>query len=155
MNATLMFSKASDEWATPQDFFDTLDKEFCFELDAAATEENAKCPVWFGGLIDALTVKAWCTVPCSIFVNPPYSQCAAFVAKAVEQARHGHTVVCLVPARTDTRWFHEHAWDATQNQPRPGVEVRFVKGRLKFGGAKNGAPFPSMLVIFRPSVSTT
>lgn len=149
MNSALMFSKASDEWATPQAFFDELHEEFQFDIDAAASEENAKCPVWFGPPIDALALKSWATVPKTIWLNPPYSRVREFIAKAREQAEAGHTVVCLVPARTDTRWWHDDVWSA-DHLPYPGVEIRFVRGRLKFGGAENGAPFPSVVIVFRP-----
>jgi hypothetical protein len=84
------------------------------------------------------------------WLNPPYSKCREFIAKAAAEARKGCTVVCLVPSRTDTRWWHEHVWDAEKHQPRPGVEVRFIKGRLKFGGSTNSAPFPSVVIVFRP-----
>jgi site-specific DNA-methyltransferase (adenine-specific) len=143
-----MFSKASDEWATPQEFFDVLDAEFGFALDAAASRDNHKCRVWYGGAIDALTLEAWASVPCSVWLNPPYSRCREFIAKAADESRKGLTVVALVPARTDTRWFHEHVWKGLE--PRHGVEVRFVKGRLRFGDGKNSAPFPSVVIVFRP-----
>lgn len=161
-----MFSKASDEWSTPQDVFDALDAEFGFSLDAAARLETSKCGAWyFGpdypieGLRDALAVD-WLAC-CGLFerphiwLNPPYSKCRAFIAKAAEEARKGCTVVCLAPSRTDTRWWHEHVWDSEKHAPRPGVEVRFIKGRLKFGGATAGAPFPSVVIIFRPQSSLT
>lgn len=150
MDNAAMFSKASDEWATPDRFFSVLDAEFAFDLDAAATQENAKCRVWYGDRIDALTLKSWASEPCSIWLNPPYSRCREFIAKAAEQARLGHTVVCLVPSRTDTRWWWDHVWSGETLTWRPGVEVRFVCGRLKFGNSENSAPFPSVLVIFRP-----
>lgn len=145
-----MFSKATDEWATPREFFAKLDAEFEFDVDAAASRENAKCRVWYGEKIDALALKSWATTPCSIWLNPAYSHCREFIAKAAEEARKGCTVVCLVPSRTDTRWWHEHVWDDEKHQPREGVEIRFIRGRLKFGGSKNSAPFPSVIVIFRP-----
>ena len=150
MQTAILFSSKSDDWATPQDLFDALDAEFQFDIDAAASKENAKCPVWYGGLIDALALKQWSTEPSTIWLNCPYSLCRQFIAKAAQEARRGSTVVCLVPSRTDTRWFHSEVYDAERRQYRPGVEVRFVKGRLKFVGAAAGAPFPSMVVIFRP-----
>ena len=150
LNTGLMFSKASDEWATPDRFFSVLDAEFEFDLDAAASAETAKCPVWYGGDIDALALKSWGSRPMSVFLNPPYSRCREFMAKASEQAQRGHTVVCLVPSRTDTRWWWDYVWSGETRSWRPGVEVRFVSGRLKFGDGKNSAPFPSVVVIFRP-----
>jgi phage N-6-adenine-methyltransferase len=159
MNNALMFSRATDEWATPQAFFDALNAEFEFGLDVAATLENRKTPLYcgpgsMGGCADALSVS-WAFITDggrlgACWMNPPYSQCRAFIGKAAAEARLGATVVCLVPSRTDTRWFHEHIYDVSANDFRPGVEVRFIKGRLKFGGGKNSAPFPSMVVIFRP-----
>jgi hypothetical protein len=94
-----------------------------------------------------LTVSWWFGRP--VWCNPPYSLAKAFVAKAAAEQRLGVTSVLLIPARTDTRYFHEHIWDKALHRPRPGVEVRFLKGRLKFVGATNSAPFPSMIVVFR------
>lgn len=156
MNTDVMFSKKSDEWQTPQDLFDTLDVEFGgFDVDAAATRENAQCPGWFGpGGVheDALAVADWgrADCPATVWLNPPYSRCREFIAKAAEQGLRGNTVVCLVPSRTDTRWWHDYVWDREKHQTRPGVEVRFLKGRLRFVGAGNCAPFPSVIIIFRP-----
>jgi phage N-6-adenine-methyltransferase len=158
MKTEVMFSKASDEWETPQAFFDVLNLEFHFDVDAAATESNSKCgEAWFGldddaMCQDALLITHWGLPfnPFVVWLNPPYSKCREFIAKAAEEAGKGCTVVCLVPSRTDTRWWHDYVWDRETHQPRPGVEVRFVKGRLKFGGSVAGAPFPSVLVIFRP-----
>lgn len=156
MNSALMFSKASDEWETPQDFYDTLRAEFEFALDVAASAENTKCHWWLGPGSpyhhDALSCYGWGGI-CgfeAIWMNPPYSRCREFIARAAEERKGGSLVVALVPARTDTRWFHEHVWDAAKHRPRKGIEVRFIKGRLKFGDGKNSAPFPSMLVVFRP-----
>lgn len=150
-----MFSKASDEWATPREFFEELDREFHFTIDAAATPENTQCATWFGKPMveadgDALTYP-WSAVygPGPYWLNPPYSQCREWIAKAAHEAKKGCTVVCLVPSRTDTVWWHTYVWDRITNAPRPGVEVRFVKGRLKFGEGKNSAPFPSVVVVFR------
>lgn len=155
MNSALMFSKASDEWSTPQDFWNVLDAEFAFTLDAAASLENRKCVSYFGldhadpNRQNALT-RRWATIG-TIWLNPPYSMCREFIGKAAQTAMDGDaTVVCLVPSRTDTRWWHEHVWDRERHQPRTGVEVRFVKGRLRFGGAESGAPFPSVVIVFRP-----
>lgn len=148
MNTAVMFGKATDEWATPHDLFRALDLEFHFGLDAAATAENTTCSRW---LSDALDVD-WAGIAWGhpIWLNPPYSRCREFIAKAAQEARRGATVVCLVPSRTDTRWWHEHVWDAENNRCRPGVEIRFIKGRLKFGNSENSAPFPSVVIIFRP-----
>lgn len=150
-----MFSKASDLWETPQAFFDELHAEFLFDADAAATKTNRKCSWFFGPdhdvpeNRDALAV-GW-GYGLNYWLNPPYSKCREFIAKAATEARSGNLVVCLVPARTDTRWWFAHVWDARKHQPQPGVEVRFIRGRLKFGDGKNSAPFPSVIVIFRGS----
>ena len=153
MNNALMFSKASDEWSTPLDFFSALDAEFGFDVDAAATLDNRLKDEYFGldhhrsERRDALAAD-WGGKVC--WLNMPYSMCREFIAKAAQEAAKGCTVVCLVPSRTDTRWWHDHVWDCVRHQPRPGVEVRFIKGRLTFGGAKAGAPFPSVVIVFRP-----
>ena len=139
MNTDLMFSSKTDMWATPQDFFDKLDQEFHFTLDVCATPENAKCQKFYteqdDGLSQPWTGTVWC--------NPPYGRnLGKWVEKAyMEHLTEGATVVMLLPARTDTRWFHENVY--------PHAEIRFVKGRLKFGDSTNSAPFPSMVAIFR------
>lgn len=155
MNSAVMFSKASDNWSTPQDTFDALNVEFYFDVDAAATQQNRKCPQWFGpgsAHPDALALQNWGRPfnASAVWLNPPYSRCREFIAKAAAEARKGCIVVCLVPSRTDTRWWHQEVWDREHHCPRPGVEIRFIKGRLKFGGATAGAPFPSVVVVFRP-----
>ena len=153
--AAVMFSSAKDEWRTPQAFFEALDAEFGFDLDAAATRENCWVENYLGpdrgrpDRLDALTAS-WVGLGPVCWLNPPYSKARAFIAKAACEARRGATVVALIPSRTDTRMWHEHVWDAEKHQPRPGVEIRFVKGRLKFGGSSNSAPFPSVVIVFRP-----
>ncbi len=140
MNTETLFSSKSNEWETPQDFFDALNKEFNFTLDAAATDENAKCKRYFTATKDGLA-QSWQNE--TVFLNPPYGRkVGKWIEKARTEAERGATVVCLIPARTDTRYFHEHCFKG---------EVRFVRGRLKFGGSKNSAPFPSAVVVFRPS----
>lgn len=139
-NLEPLLSSKSEDWATPDDLYNTLDDIFGFELDVAASHENAKCPRYFTKEDDALT-KDW---DCSTaFCNPPYgSKIAGFMQKAYEESQKGTTVVCLVPARTDTRWWHDYAAKGS---------VFFLPGRLKFGNAKHSAPFPSAIVIFWPS----
>jgi phage N-6-adenine-methyltransferase len=161
MNTDLMFSRKTDDWATPRGVFDVLDAEFHFRIDAAANPANTQCPIWYAAAMrddlerggDGALTWDWYAHDGAgpYFLNPPYSRCRQFIAKAAAEARAGATVVCLVPSRTDTRWWHDHVWNAERNQPRPGVEIRFMKGRLRFGGATAGAPFPSVIVIFRPS----
>ncbi len=139
----IVFSRQSDEWSTPQDLYDRLHEEFGFTLDCAANENNSKCEHW---LDDALGVS-WGQVN---WLNPPYSLCRAFVEKAFLESFGGHKItVLLLPSRTDTRWWHDFVWDRDNPRPYPGVEVRFIKGRVKFGGAANGAPFPSVIVVMR------
>lgn len=137
MNA-VHYSSASDEWPTPQDFFDRLNKEFNFTLDPCATHENAKCERYFTKEDNGLA-QDW--APHTVFMNPPYGRTIGhWVRKAYEESVKGATVVCLLPARTDTRWFHDYIYHR--------AEIQFLKGRLKFGDSKNSAPFPSMVVIF-------
>ncbi len=154
MNRTLMFSSATDEWATPQDLFDRLHAEFDFTLDVAASIENRKCPSYVGPdhrlemFRDALAFE-WCG---TCWMNPPYSRGrqAKFIEKAAQERLRGVLTVALLPARTDTKAFHTHIYDVQRWHPRPGIEIRLLPGRLKFGGAANSAPFPSMICIFRP-----
>lgn len=122
----VVFSSVSDEWATPAETYAALDAEFGFADDA--------CPL--AGEANGL-MREWKS-PC--FVNPPYSDILPWMEKAKLEADAGKTVVLLVPSRTCTRWWHEYAMKAT--------EIRFIRGRLKFGGAKTGAPFPSAVVVF-------
>lgn len=134
-----LFSSASAEWETPREFCEELDREFRFDLDVCARPENAKCERHFTPEDDGLK-RDWAGV---CYMNPPYGkEIAKWVKKAYEEAQKGATVVCLLPARTDTSWWHEHVMKAR--------EIRFVRGRLKFGDAKNGAPFPSAVVVFAP-----
>lgn len=139
MNKEIMFSSKSDLWETPQELFDKLDQEFGFTLDVCAIPENAKCQKFYTPEQDGLKMPwkgiVWC--------NPPYGrQVGQWVRQAALAAAAGNTVVMLLPARTDTKWFHEYIYRRTN------VEVRFLQGRLHFGGATNAAPFPSMIVVF-------
>ena len=136
LNPSIMSSK-TDVWATPPETFAALDREFGFTLDVCALPENAKCERYFTPADDGLS-RPWEGV---CWMNPPYGRTIArWMAKAVESAAAGATVVCLVPARTDTAWWHDYAVKG---------EIRFLRGRLKFGGAQQPAPFPSAVVIFR------
>lgn len=140
MKTTVMFSSITDMWATPQDFYDKLNEEFNFTLDPCATTENAKCERYFTPEINGLNQ---CWGGHNVFCNPPYGrEIYKWVKKAYEEAQNPNTiVVMLIPARTDTRWFHKFIYNKAK-------EIRFIKGRLKFGNSKNSAPFPSMIVIF-------
>jgi site-specific DNA-methyltransferase (adenine-specific) len=138
------YSSKSNEWETPQEFFDKLNLLYHFDLDACASKDNAKCAEYFSIMNTALD-KNWLEYGRSAWMNPPYGrQIGLFVRKAAIEARKGCQVVCLLPARTDTAWFHEYCTGAD--------EIFFLKGRLKFGNPKNSAPFPSMVVIFRPAI---
>ena len=135
----VLFSSNSDEWATPQEFFDSINKEFEFDLDPCASLENHKCDKYYTIEEDGLS-KNWGGH--RVFCNPPYSQINKWVEKAFRESKEDNTlVVMLIPSRTDTRYFHNFIYKR--------AEIRFVKGRLKFGNSNNSAPFPSMLVIFR------
>lgn len=133
-----LYSSKTDMWETPQVLFDELDKEFHFELDVCATPENAKCVEFYTKEQDGLKQPWNCTCWC----NPPYGRDVwQWVRKALFASIEGATVVMLLPARTDTKWFHDYIYKR--------AEIRFLKGRLKFGNSKNSAPFPSMIVVFR------
>lgn len=136
-----MFSSSTDLWATPQDFFDRLNAEFDFDIDVCASPNNAKCDTYFTKEQDGLS-QSWRDATC--WCNPPYGrEVGKWVQKAyISSKNEGSTVVMLLPARTDTKWFHEYIYNQS--------EIRFIKGRLKFGGSTNSAPFPSMVVVFRP-----
>jgi len=133
------FQSRSHDWSTPQGFFDELNAEFGFELDVCATSDSAKCARFFSPKEDGLHQR-WQGV---CWMNPPYGRAIGlWVKKAFDSSRDGATVVCLVPARTDTAWWHEYVLAFG--------EVRYLRGRIKFGGGENSAPFPSALVVFRP-----
>jgi phage N-6-adenine-methyltransferase len=143
---TACLSTGKDDWETPDDLFNLYNDRYQFVLDAAANESNHKCPVYFGvgGLApDALEVDWLDYTAGPVWLNPPYSRGlqSKFVAKAASYAGDLVTV-CLLPARTDTRLFHTYIYNQLN------VEIEFLKGRVKFVGAAQGAPFPSMIVIF-------
>lgn len=142
MRTDVMFSSATDLWSTPQDFFDKLNAVFCFETDVCALPENAKCSRFYTPEQDGLA-QEWTGV---CWMNPPYGRAInAWVEKAYDSAKsNGATIVCLLPARVDTRWWHDYCAKG---------EVYFVKGRLKFGDSRDSAPFPSAVVVFRPQVA--
>lgn len=140
MNCELMFSSKTDLWSTPQDLFEKLDGFFSFNTDVCATSENAKCEHFFTKEDDGLK-QNWAG---TCWMNPPYGrEIGAWVKKAHDSAMSGATVVCLLPARTDTAWWHDYC---------AKFEVFFVRGRIKFGGHKNSAPFPSAIVVMRPTI---
>ena len=143
----VLFSSKREDWETPQDFFDRLDAEFHFTLDAAASPENAKCEHYYTKEDDALTLlgehRIW---PGRVWCNPPYTKdwrvTYDFVRTGYESSLFGATVVMLLAARTDTQWFHDYAMNA--------AEIRFVKGRLQFVGGESKATFPSVVLVFKP-----
>ena len=135
----LCLLQKTDEWYTPLDFYQELDNEFHFNLDPCSTDENHKCEKYYTIADNGLN-HSWAGY--RVFCNPPYSEIDKWVEKAFYETKNpGTLVVLLIPSRTDTRYFHNYIMNR--------VEIRFVRGRLKFGGSKNSAPFPSMLVIFR------
>ena len=148
INTEVMFSSKSDEWETPQELFDELNKEFHFTLDPCANEQNHKCEKYYTRETDGLSQ---CWKGENVFCNPPYGrEIGSWVKRCYLHSRVGEGIaVMLIPARTDTRWFHEFIYN------KENVEIRFLKGRLKFGNAKNSAPFPSMIVVFNGKGSDT
>ena len=138
------FTSNTDQWSTPQDLFDKLHKKYNFNLDVCALPSNAKCPAFFDPDTDGLA-QSWAPLTC--WMNPPYGRTIGkWMEKAYNESISGATVVCLVPARTDTAWWHDYAIKG---------EIEFLRGRLKFGGSKNSAPFPSAIVVFKPPVCNT
>ena len=138
-----LYSSRSEEWHTPQNFFDILDCEFAFTLDPCATRDNAKCTCYFTKSQDGLT-QDWGTH--RVFCNPPYGRSMRqWAQKCFLASQAGATVVLLAHSRTDTRWFHDWVYGKAS-------EIRFIKGRLKFGDGRQSAPFPSLVAIFRPPV---
>lgn len=145
MNTEALFSSKSDEWSTPQDLFDRLNARFRFSVDVCASAENAKCPRYFTREDDALK-QEWTGV---CWMNPPYGRgIGAWMQKARESAKAGATVVCLVPVRTDTAWWQTNV----ENEEGDFFcdELIFLRGRLRFSSHRQGAPFPSAIVVYRP-----
>lgn len=155
MVSQTLFSSDTGEWATPQDFFDQQNEIHHFTLDAAASHENAKCDMYYtkDGLFEKTVlinsnsglVGTW-GYQDSVWLNPPYGRdIGLWVEKAYwEYKEYGNKVVCLLPARSDTRWYHEWCYERRHE----GVSIEPLRGRLKFGGAINAAPFPSILVVY-------
>lgn len=135
----------SDEWPTPQRRYDDLHREFRFTLDPAATKENAKCAKFFTREDDGLS-QDWSGE--TVFLNPPFGRVIGqWVKKAYESSVQGSTVVCLLPARTDTRWWHDYVLRSK--------EIRWIRGRIRFEGGRHVAPFPSVVVVFKSNHSRT
>lgn len=141
MNTEVLFSSNKQDWTTPKDFFNKLDKEFNFTLDPCCYPETALCKKYFTEKEDGLK-QSWEGE--TVFCNPPYDrETKKWVIKAYKESRKENTkVVMLIPARPDVSYFHDYI------QPH-AKEIRFIRGRLKFGNSKNAAPFPSMVIIFK------
>ena len=136
------YSSKSNEWATPMILFNELNKEFDFTLDPCSTHENAKCKKHFTIKENGLK-RSWSKE--TVFMNPPYGrEIKKWIEKAYKESLKGTTVVCLIPARTDTTYWHDFIFGKAD-------DIRFLRGRLKFGNSKNSAPFPSAIVIYRGS----
>lgn len=147
MNKDLHFSSATGDWATPQDFFDEVNRQFNFASDVAASEANAKCDLFYDGSegLDGL-VETWGINGGPAWCNPPYGRgIGVWINKAIVEKLNRHPSVLLVPARTDTKWFRL----AFEN----AAKLWFVPGRLKFGGCKDAAPFPSALFYFTHKIA--
>ena len=139
MNTNLMFSSKDQTWETPIDFFNKVNEEFNFTIDVCATDKTAKCKVYYTPQIDSLK-QNWEGV---CWMNPPYGrEISKWIEKAYKESLKGATVVCLIPSRTDTKYWHDYIF-------KYASEIRFIKGRLKFGNSENSAPFPSALIIFK------
>tara|TARA_Y100000004_G_scaffold14032_1_gene14966 strand:- start:7462 stop:7968 length:507 start_codon:yes stop_codon:yes gene_type:complete len=139
LNMEVHYSSKDTTWRTPKRLYDRLNREFGFELDAAASKQNALCDRYYTEEDDALNLS-W-ESPGAVWLNPPYGRVIGkWMEKAVCEANKGSRIVSLVPARTDTLWWHESAMKAS--------EVRLVKGRVRFVGASHGAPFPSAILVF-------
>jgi len=137
MNTKTLFSSERDDWETPYEFFKKYDDIYHFDLDVCASENNHKCTRYFTKEEDGLkqTWRGTC------WMNPPYGrEIYKWMEKAYLSSQEGATVVCLVPSRTDTQWWHDYAMKG---------EIEFIKGRLKFVGAKHSAPFPNAVVVFK------
>ena len=137
------YSSDRTDWSTPQDLFDELNEEFHFNIDVCASHHNAKCNEYYTIETDGLSQK-WEGV---CFCNPPYGrEIPKWIKKAFESSLDGATIVCLIPSRTDTTWWHDYIIGGD-------AEIRFIRGRIKFvldGVEGNSAPFPSAIVIFHP-----
>lgn len=140
----VMFSSKNVEWSTPQNFFEQLRIKYDFNLDPCATAETTKCSKYFTTEQDGLN-QDWGGH--TVFMNPPYGrEIKKWIQKAYNESRKpGTIVVCLIPSRTDTKYWHQYCMEAH--------EIYFVKGRLKFGDADNSAPFPSAVVVFKPELT--
>ena len=140
------FSSKSNEWNTPDDLYNTLNNEFNFTLDPCTNGENNKCSKFYTEKENGL-IQDWSKD--IVFMNPPYGrEIRQWIEKAYNESLKGSKVVCLIPSRTDTKYWHDFIFNKAS-------EVRFIKGRLKFGGSKNSAPFPSAIVVYDNNFNNT
>ena len=141
-----LFSSRSDEWETPWELFNILNDEFHFTIDVCANERNTKCKEFYSKEDDGL-IQDWYG---TCWMNPPYGRAIRqWVVKAYESSlENACTVVCLLPARTDTAWWHDYVIPYAS-------DVRFIKGRIRFSNAESGAPFPSAIVVFKSGKDIT
>jgi site-specific DNA-methyltransferase (adenine-specific) len=137
----IIYSSRSEEYGTPRDLFWTLNSEFNFQLDAAASHQNAKCEKYLTKEENSLSYR-WTE---TTWLNPPYGRLIdSFMTKAAFESHHRDVeVCCLVPARTDTEWFHASVWGRA-------AELRYIKGRLRFEGGEHSSTFPSVVIVYRP-----
>lgn len=138
---TVHYMSQSNEWATPDDLFLRLDLEYGFTLDPCSSDGNAKCEKHFTPIQDGLK-QDWSKD--RVFMNPPYGkEIGKWCKKAYEESLKGALVVGLIPSRTDTHYWHEYVMKATK--------IEYIRGRVKFGNSKSGAPFPSAIVVWKES----
>lgn len=137
-----LFTSRTEEWETPEYVFSALNAKFLFQVDVCATSKNAKCKVYFDKSVNGLQ-REWSPFRC--WMNPPYGKnISKWMKKAFEESQRGALVVCLIPSRTDTKWWHDWVMRAS--------EIQFVTGRISFGNEKQSAPFPSCIVIYYPEL---
>jgi len=138
-----MVSSKSNEWATPQDFFNELNDEFKFTLDPCSTDENCKCLKHYTLGDDGLS-KDWSND--TVYMNPPYGgNTSDWIKKAYTESKNGSLVVCLIVSSTDRSYWHDYIFPYA-------AQIRFVRGRLKFGQSASTAPFASAVVIFTDKI---
>lgn len=137
-----LFTSRTEEWETPAYVFLSLNKEFDFQVDVCATSENTKCKIFFDKSVNGLK-REWSPFKC--WMNPPYGRnISSWMKKAYEESQRGALVVCLIPSRTDTKWWHKWVMKS--------AEIRFISGRISFGNSKQSAPFPSCIAIYYPEL---
>ena len=140
------FSSKTNEWNTPDDLYNKLDNEFNFTLDPCTNGENNKCDKFYTEKENGL-IQDWSKD--IVFMNPPYGrEISQWIEKAYNESLKGSKVVCLIPSRTDTKYWHDFIFNKAS-------EIRFIKGRLKFGNSKNSAPFPSAIVVYDNNFNNT